>query len=231
VAFPTGDQQAKRVARHQPAALAAMEGRFESGPRAEITLIGQPNVHERKLDNPIRLPGVLSFLAYGHFGAEVRGLDEFPARDWPTNIELLYYVFHVMVGLGTIMLAVMALAALQAWRGRLHQTRPLLWILMLAFPFPYVANAAGWLSAELGRQPWLIYGMLRTAEGSSPSVHSGDALFTLIGFAGIYVVIGMTYLFLIAREIAHGPPPPAPAVHVTPPGAPAAAPVTSGDWS
>ncbi|HET6148801.1 MAG TPA: cytochrome ubiquinol oxidase subunit I [Polyangia bacterium] len=220
VAFPTGDQQAKMVARYQPAALAAMEGRFESGSNAEITLIGQPNVHERQLDNPIRVPGFLSFLAFGHFSAEVLGLNEFPPRDWPTNIELLYYVFHVMVGLGTIMMALMALAALQAWRGRLHHTRPLLWILMLTFPLPYIANGAGWLSTELGRQPWLIYGLLRTADGSSVSVHAGDALFTLIGFAGMYLVIGVTFLFLVAREVSHGPPPaPAPA-----PAAPAPAP-------
>jgi len=226
VAFPTGDQQAKMVARYQPAALAAMEGRFESGANAEITLIGQPNVHERQLDNPIRVPGFLSFLAFGHFSAAVRGLNEFSPRDWPTNIELLYYMFHVMVGLGTIMMALMALAALQVWRGRLHQTRPLLWILLLAFPFPYIANAAGWMSAELGRQPWLIYGLLRTAEGSSVSVHSGDALFTLIGFAGLYLIIGVTFLFLVGREVSHGPPPapPAPAPAAPAPAPPAGSP-------
>ena len=211
VALPTGDQQAKMVARHQPAALAAMEGRFESGPKAEITVIGQPNVSERRLDNPIRVPGVLSFVAFGHFNASVRGLDEFPPGDWPTNIELLYYAFHVMVGLGTLMIALMALAALQVWRGRLHLSRPLLWVLMLAFPFPYIANTAGWMSAELGRQPWLVYGLYRTAAGSSVSVHSGDALFTLIGFAGLYLVVGVTFLFLVGREVSHGPPPaPAP---------------------
>jgi cytochrome bd ubiquinol oxidase subunit I len=207
VAFPTGDRQAKLVARYQPAALAAMEGRFQTGTLAEITLIGQPNVMKKQLDNPIRVPGFLSFLAYGHFEAEVRGLNEFPERDWPTNIELLYYVFHVMVGLGTVMMALMALVALQAWRRRLHQSRPLLWALLLAFPFPYIANAAGWLSTELGRQPWLVYGLLRTQDGSSLSVHSGDVLFTLIGFAGLYFVIGITYLFLIGREVAHGPTP------------------------
>ena len=216
VAFPTGDQQAKMVARHQPAALAAMEGRFESGRAAEITLIGEPNIEARRLDNPIRVPGVLSVLAFGHFSADVRGLSEFPPSNWPTNIELLYYVFHIMAGLGTIMIALMALAALQIWRGRLDQSRPLLWVLMLAFPFPYVANIAGWMSAELGRQPWLIYGLFRTAQGSSVSVHSGDALFTLIGFAGIYMVIGVTFLFLVGREVIHGPPP-APAPRAPPP--------------
>jgi len=107
VAFPTGDRHAKLVARHQPAALAAMEGRFESGPMAGITLIGQPNVAERKLDNPIEVPGILSFLAFGTFHSGVAGLDAFPESDWPDNIELLYYAFHVMAGLGTIFIAIM----------------------------------------------------------------------------------------------------------------------------
>jgi cytochrome d ubiquinol oxidase subunit I len=205
VAFPTGDQQAKLVAEHQPVTLAAMEGRFETGPRADITLIGQPNVAERRLDNPIKVPAILSFVAYGYFDAEVHGLAEFPESDWPTNIELLYYTFHIMVGLGTMMIALMALAALWVVRGKLLQTRPLLWALLLAAPFPYIANTAGWLCTELGRQPWLVYGILRTENGSSPTVHSGDALFTLIGFAGLYLVLGITYLFLVGREIAHGP--------------------------
>jgi cytochrome d ubiquinol oxidase subunit I len=81
----------------------------------------------------------------------------------------------------------------------------MLWALMLAFPFPYIATTAGWMTAELGRQPWLVYGLLRTADGASPSVHSGTVLFTLIGFAGLYFVLGLLFLFLIGREIAHGP--------------------------
>ena len=205
VAFPTGDHQAKLVARHQPAALAAMEGRFASGPWAEITLIGQPNVKQRRLDNPIRVPGMLSFLALGTFHGDVPGLLEFPERDWPDNIELLYYAFHVMAGLGTLMIALMALAVLAVVRRRLDTSRRLLWALMLAFPFPYIATTAGWMTTELGRQPWLIYGVLRTSEGSSPMVHSGAVLFTLIGFCGLYFVLGLLFLFLIGREIALGP--------------------------
>ena len=176
VAFPTGDRQAKMVAKFQPIALAAMEGRFKSGPMAEITLIGQPNVAARRLDNPIRIPGALSFLAYGTFHSDVAGLNAFPEDEWPDNIELLYYAFHVMAGLGTLFIGLMALAAWLLWRGRLHVTRPALWALMLAFPFPYIATAAGWITAELGRQPWLVYGLLRTKDGASPNVSSGTAL-------------------------------------------------------
>jgi cytochrome d ubiquinol oxidase subunit I len=205
VAFPTGDAQARIVARYQEPALAAMEGRFETGPRADITLIGQPNVRERRLDNPIRLPGLLSFLAYGTFHADVRGLDAFPEETWPTNIELLYYAFHVMAGLGTVFIGLMLLANLMRIRGRLVSARPLLWVLMLAFPFPFIANTAGWMTTELGRQPWLVYGLFRTDQGFSAVVSSGDVLFTLIGMAGLYFVLGLLYLYLVGREVAHGP--------------------------
>jgi cytochrome d ubiquinol oxidase subunit I len=205
VAFPTGDLQGRLVARHQPAALAAMEGRFESGPYAGIVLIGQPNVRERRLDNPIVVPAVLSFLAYGTFHADVKGLNEFPEDEWPDNIELLYYAFHIMAGLGTILIAIMLVASLLAWRGRLERSRLALWVLLLAFPFPYIANTAGWLTTELGRQPWLVYGLFRTAAGASPTVSGGTTLFTLLGFAGLYLLLSVLFLFLMAREMAHGP--------------------------
>lgn len=204
-AFPTGDQQAKMVGRYQPVTLAAMEGRFISGTMAGVALIGQPNIAARRLDNPIEIPGALSFLAYGHFGSNVRGLDEFPEDEWPDNIELLYYSFHLMITLGTLFIALMAFACFQYWRGRLETSNGLLWILMLAFPFPYIANTLGWMTAELGRQPWLIYGLFRTSQGYSKVVSGGDVVFTLIGFVGLYFVLGVLFLFLVGREISHGP--------------------------
>jgi cytochrome bd ubiquinol oxidase subunit I len=205
VAFPTGDQQAKMVGRHQPVTLAAMEGKFVGGPVAGIAVIGQPNIQARRLDNPIEVPGALSFLAYGTFQSYVRGLDEFPEDSWPDNIELLYYSFHLMITLGSIFIALMALASFQSWRGRLDSTNWLLWILMLAFPFPYIANTLGWMTAELGRQPWLIYGLFHTRDGYSKVVSNGDTIFTLIGFVGLYFVLGLLFLYLTGREIAHGP--------------------------
>src|SRR5262249_17646016 len=205
VAFPTGDAQAKMVAKHQEVVLAAMEGRFESGPMADITVIGQPNVAEKRIDNPIRLPGALSFLAYGTFHSDVRGLNDFPQDQWPDNIELLYYAFHIMAGLGTIFILLRVLATLQRFRGRLESPRPLLWALMLASPFPFIANTVGWMTAELGRQPWLIYGLLRTRDGASHIVSQGSTVFTLIGFTGLYFVLGLFYLALVGREIARGP--------------------------
>jgi cytochrome d ubiquinol oxidase subunit I len=133
---------------------------------------------------------------------------------WPDNIELLYYSFHIMAGLGTILTAIALVAAVVLWRGRLQHNRPMLWILMLAFPLPYLANTVGWLTAELGRQPWLVYGLFRTAQGTSPTVHSGTVLFTLMGFCGLYLGLGIIFLFLIGREIARGPVSFAPATPV-----------------
>ncbi len=110
-----------------------------------------------------------------------------------------------MVGLGTLFVGVMALAALELWRGRLYELRWLLWVLMLSAPFPYIATTAGWITAETGRQPWVIYGLLRTADGVSPHVSAGSGLFTLIGFMGMYTVLAMLFLLLVYREVEHGP--------------------------
>ncbi|MCL2725446.1 MAG: cytochrome ubiquinol oxidase subunit I [Polyangiaceae bacterium] len=203
--FPTGDQQGKLVARHQPAALAAMEGKFDSSTHAELAILGQPNVDERRLENPIIVPSILSFLAYGWFGAEVKGLDAFPRDEWPDNIELLYFAYHVMAGLGTLLFAIAALSAVLLRKDRLLRTRPVLWVLMLAFPFPYIANIAGWMTAELGRQPWLVYGLFRTVHGESPRVSAGSVAFTTLGYLGLYAAVSIAFLFLVGRAIAQGP--------------------------
>ena len=205
VAFPTGDQQAKMVGNYQTVTLAAMEGKFHGGTMAGVALIGQPNVKEQRLDNPIEVPGALSFLAYGTFQSYVHGLDEYPVETWPDNIELLYYSFHLMITLGTIFILVMAVATFQRFRGKLESSTWLLWILALAFPFPYIANTLGWITAELGRQPWIIYNVLHTRDGYSKMVDNGNVIFTLIGFTGLYFVLGLLFLFLVGREIAHGP--------------------------
>jgi cytochrome d ubiquinol oxidase subunit I len=213
--FPTGDMHGKLVARYQPVALAAMEGKFYTSDHAEVAIIGQPDVQRRALENPIFVPGMLSYLAYGSFGATVRGLTDFPHDQWPDNVELLYYVYHIMVGLGTIFIALMGAAAFLLWRGWLEPgapwARPMLWLLMLAFPFPYIATTAGWMTAELGRQPWLVYGLQRTEHGTSPYVSGGNIAFTTLGFMGMYLALGLLFLYLVLREIAGGPRP-------TPPG-------------
>jgi cytochrome bd ubiquinol oxidase subunit I len=203
--FPTGHFQSEQVAEKKPVALAAMEGQFETEQPAGLVIIGQPDMERERIDNPIVVPRALSFLVYQNWGAEVKGLEAFPQEKWPDNIPLLYYSYHVMVGLGTIFIAITVGATFLLWRRKLFESRWMLWILMLATPFPFIANTAGWLTAELGRQPWLVYGLLRTQEGVSPLVSSGNVLFTLIGFAGMYLIVGLLYFVLMVREVAHGP--------------------------
>ncbi len=203
--FPTGDGQGRMIALNQPVTLAAMEALFVSQPGAPLIILGQPNVNERKIDNPLQIPQALSFLTYRAWKAQVQGLDAFPPDLWPQNVALLYYSYHIMVGLGTIFIAIMLLAAWLLWRDKLFSAHWMLWVLMLALPFPYIANTAGWLTAELGRQPWLVYGLMRTADGYSKMVSAGNGMFTLLGFLGMYTVLGILFLFLVHREIDHGP--------------------------
>ncbi len=205
VAGPTGDRQAKMVAQYQPVTLAAMEGKFVGSSRAGVAVIGQPNVAARRLDNPIEFPDALSFLAYGTFKSYVHGLDEYPQSVWPDNIELLYYAYHLMITFGVMFIALTAYATFQNLRKKLMSTTWLLWIILLAFPFPYIANTLGWMTTELGRQPWLLYNIFRTSEGYSKVVNNGDATFTLIGFVGLYFVLGLAFLYLTGREIERGP--------------------------
>jgi cytochrome d ubiquinol oxidase subunit I len=203
--FPTGDRQGQMVADYQPVTLAAMEGLFQGRTAAPLVIMGQPNDQQGKIDNPLEVPGMLSMLTYQRWSARVRGLDAFPKQDWPGNIPLLYYSYHIMVGLGTFFIAVMVVALLLLWRGKIFTARWMLWILMLSAPFPYIANTAGWMTAELGRQPWLIYGLMRTEDGYSKAVSAGNGMFTLLGFMGMYTVLGILFLFLIRREIENGP--------------------------
>jgi cytochrome d ubiquinol oxidase subunit I len=205
MAFPTGDGQGQMIARHQPITLAAMEGLFSTEAAAPMAMMGQPDVNKLRLDNPITIPGALSMLTYKRWNAEVKGLQAYPRDQWPDQIPLLFYSFHIMIGLGTIFIAIMSLAAFLLWKGRLYAFRPMLWVVMLLLPFPFIANTAGWMTAELGRQPWLIYGLMRTADGASEHVSSGNTLFTLIGFMGLYMLLGILYLFLVQREVDHGP--------------------------
>ncbi|MFB3815502.1 MAG: cytochrome ubiquinol oxidase subunit I [Terriglobales bacterium] len=206
-AFPTGDAQGKMVARHQPITLAAMEALYDTQTHAPIHIMGQPDVEKQKIDNPLKVPGVLSFLTFQRWSAEVKGLNEFDKNDWPTNIPLLYYSYHIMVGLATIFIAVTAVSVLLLRGGALYRAKPLLWLLLMMFPFAYIANTAGWMTAEIGRQPWLVYGLQRTVDGHSKHVSAGNGMFTLLGFMGMYTLLSILFLFLIRREIEHGPEP------------------------
>lgn len=202
--FPTGDRNGYDVTHYQPAKLAAMEGLFKSERGAPLAILGMPDTQHDTLIDPLYVPDLLSFLAYGNFRANVNGLSSYPRNERPP-VELTYYAYHVMVGLGTIFAAVMGLAALLLFSRRLFASRWMLWLLMLAMPFPYIANEAGWMVTEVGRQPWIVYGLMRTADGTSPTVVSGEAIFTTIGFAGMYFLLGVLFLLLTLLEIAVGP--------------------------
>ncbi len=204
VIFPTGDRNGDDVTQYQPIKLAAMEGLFKSTKDAPLAIIGMPNSQTQALIDPIFVPDLLSFLAYGNFTANVKGLRAYAAELWPP-VELVYYAYHVMVGLGTIFVGIAALAVLLLWRKRLFTTPLMLWLLLLVMPFPYIASEAGWVTTEVGRQPWIIYGLMRTAAGVSPTVANGETVFTLIGFVGMYFLLGFLFLYLTLREIGHGP--------------------------
>ncbi|MDO9261541.1 MAG: cytochrome ubiquinol oxidase subunit I [Flavobacteriaceae bacterium] len=205
LAIPTGDMMAKNLVKYQPVTFAAMEGIFKTEKGAGIVLIGQPNVKEQRLDNKIEVPNMLSFLTYQKWDAEIKGLNEFDPATHPTNISGLYYSYHIMAGLGTLFIGLMMFATFYLWRRRLYKTKWILWTMLLAIPFPYIANTAGWYTAELGRQPWLVYNLMRTSDGISPTVSSGNALFTLLGFIGLYLLLGMLFLILVGKIVYKGP--------------------------
>jgi len=203
--FPTGDLHGKYMAKNQPTAIAAMEGLFHTEKGAGMVLMGQPNYETETIDNPLVVNNVLSFLIYGTTAAQVEGLDHFPRDQWPSTLPLLFYSYHIMVGLGTWFGALMGIAALLLWSGRLYSSRWMLWLIMLSWPLPYIATTAGWMTAEIGRQPWLVYGLIRTAQGSSTHVSAGNSLFTLLGFLGMYTVLSLLWIIVVYNHIRSGP--------------------------
>jgi cytochrome d ubiquinol oxidase subunit I len=202
--FPTGAFLGDNVTRFQPAKMAAMEGLFRTQAGAPLAIIGMPDRERQELMDPIVVPGLLSYLAYGNFSARVTGLADVPPDQRPP-VEIVYYAYHIMAGLGSMFVAVLALAAFFLWRGSLFDRRGVLWMLMIAMPFPYIANEAGWVVAEVGRQPWTVYGLQRVAHAASTNVTAGMTYFTLFGFMGLYLVVGLLYLMLFARIVNGGP--------------------------
>ena len=202
--FPTGDLNSANVVRYQPTKLATMEGLFETEKGAPLAIIGMPDTEHGRLIDPVYVPKFLSFLAYGNFNASINGLNSYPKDLWPP-VELTYYSYHIMVGLGSIFIAQMLVGLFLLWRRKLYSCRWFLWMLMLTLPFPYIANEAGWVVAEVGRQPWLVYGLLKTQAGTSANVVAGETVFTTLGFAGIYIMLSILFLFLVGRIILNGP--------------------------
>jgi len=202
--FPTGAFHGEMLTRAQPAKVAAMEGLFKTQAGAPLAIIGMPDRERQELMDPIVVPGLISFLAYGSVDARVTGLNDIPP-DLHPPVEIVYYAYHIMVGLGTMFIAITSAALFFLWRRTLFERRGMLWILMLGAPFPYIANEAGWVVAEVGRQPWTVYGLQRVGDASSLNVTAGMTYFTLIGFMGLYLVLGLLYLLLFARIVHQGP--------------------------
>lgn len=198
VAMPvTGDLSAKAVARNQPEKLAAMEALFETQERAPLLIGGLPDPETGEVRYKIELPGLLSFLSYGDLNAPVMGLDQVPRAEWP-NLPLVHTAFQIMVGAGMAMLVAGLAFAWVAWRrpDRLSRNRRLLWSLVLASPLGYIALQAGWIVSEVGRQPWIIWKVMRTTEAVTPA----PGLFSsVVGFTLLYTALAVVLLFLLNR--------------------------------
>ena len=200
--FPFGHEHARQTGNQQPEKMAAFEGLFETGPNAPLTLFGIPT--NDRIIAPIRIPGLLSLLVGMRFDRVVTGLNDFAPEDRPP-VFLPFAGFHAMVGLGMLFIALMAWAVLQLWRDKLWEDRWTLTALMLSAPLPVLACLFGWIVTEVGRQPWIVYRLLRTADAISTTVSGIEVLFSLVLFGLIYALLGVLYLYLIVRLARRGP--------------------------
>jgi cytochrome d ubiquinol oxidase subunit I len=204
--FPFGHLHARQVARTQPAKFAAIEGLYSSTSAAPVVLFAYPVTPPPELKATIEIRGLLSWLAFGNMNTRIRGIDEFPPGDRPP-LWLTFVSFHNMVLLGLYFIAVMAWGAWLLRRGRLWHSRRFLTLLVVSIPLPLAACQRGGMAAEVGRQPWIVYGLLRTRDAVSPAVPAGDVLFSLCLFAVLYLLLGGLFIYLLVREIRHGPEP------------------------
>ena len=202
----SGDSQGKIVARYQPAKLAAMEGLFEStGTGAPMQVFGVPDTQARTMRYNLEIPGLLSFLVHRDFNKPIPGLDQFEPDIPPVAIP--FYSFHVMVALGTYFIVLTLYALWCRWRGTLFQKRWLLWTFVFSVIGPFIANELGWVAAEVGRQPWIVYNHLRTAEAVSRNLAASQVLGSIIMFGVIYALLFAVWVFLLNDKIQKGPEP------------------------
>jgi len=199
-----GDRSAKVVAQYQPAKLAAMEGHFDSSAVAPMYLLGYVDKKNEKTRG-LGIPGGLSFLTYGSFKAPVTGLRAIKPEDRPSQVNSVFQLYHLMVLSGVGMIALSLLGCWLWWRKKLFDYRWLLWIYAFSVLLPQIANQAGWFTAEMGRQPWVVYGLLRTSDALSRAVTAHQIVFSLILFTIVYIVLFALFLFLLNRKIQHGP--------------------------
>src|SRR3990167_7779719 len=201
----SADSSARGVAVEQPAKLAAMEGIYKTEPNTPMTMIGWLSTKDQKVIG-WKVPSLLSILVYRNFsGKAIEGLDRIKPEDWPTNIPGVFYCYHLMIYAWVAMVLYAAVGLILWWRRRLETARWFLWAAVFSIFFPYLANLCGWFTAELGRQPWIVYGLMRTAEGASRVVLWGEVLGSLIMFVTVYAILGALFVFLLNRKMQHGP--------------------------
>jgi cytochrome bd ubiquinol oxidase subunit I len=219
----TGDY----VHQYQPAKFAAIEARWQTEQPASEVLIGLPDPRARKNLFALVVPKLGSFIASGTWDSREVGLDAFPVRDRPP-VVIPFFTFRIMVGMGLIMLAVSWLGVLLLWRGRLERSRWFLWAAFASFPSGFVAVLCGWFTAEVGRQPWVIYGLLRTRDAVTPSLTTGRVAVSLAAYVAVYAIIYAFGLFYIYRLLRDRPADEAAGHDGLTPGRPAAVALPSG---
>ncbi|MBI5646890.1 MAG: cytochrome ubiquinol oxidase subunit I [Ignavibacteriae bacterium] len=204
-ALVSGHAQADKVAETQPAKLAAFEGHFKKGTGgAPLYLFGIPDEDAEVVRYGIAIPGGLSFLLHWRTDVPVPGLDQFP-RDERPPVLIPFVSYHIMVGLGMFFIAITLFASFLRWRGTLFEKRWLLWIFVFAVLGPYAANQLGWIAAEVGRQPWVVYGLLKTSDALSKSVKAEAVLTSIILFGVIYLLLFAVWIYIMHDKISHGP--------------------------
>ena len=199
----TGHSSGLVVSQYQPAKLAAMEAHYPASAPGAMYLFGWVNEAEQRVTG-LGVPGMLSLLVHGDTSKAVTGLNAFPPQDRPP-VNLVFQAFHAMVGVGMALIGLSLVGAILLLRGSLFETRWLLWIYVFAVLGPQVANQLGWFTAEVGRQPWIVYGLMRTSAGMSPSLTTGEVLTSLVFFTLVYLALFMLFLYLLDQKIRHGP--------------------------
>ena len=200
----SGHSSAEGVAEHQPAKLAAMEGHFQADAPADLYLFGWVNKQTQKVHG-LAMPGGLSFLVHQDFSAPVTGLNAFKEEDRPGQVNAVFQFYHIMISIGMILIGLTLYASYLWWRGTLFKKKWLLKIFAFSVLLPQIANQAGWFAAEMGRQPWIVYGHLRTSEGFSQEVSSNQILFSLILFFVVYSLLFLLFLYSMNKKIKLGP--------------------------
>ncbi len=199
-----GDKSAKIVAEHQPSKLAALEALYETQTGVPLTLFGWVNSQEEKIDYAIQVPKLLSFLSFGDFNAEIKGLDQVPKEDRPP-VSALFQVYRVMIVMWGLMMFI-SIGGLYLWyKKRLIQTPWFLRLMVLSVLFPQIANQTGWYCAESGRYPWIVYGLLRISDGLSKAVTANQVLGSIIMFSIVYLILFILFAYLLNEKIQHGP--------------------------